>query len=60
MRDRESISNELDRQGDNAYSTHSGELYIGRCIKYLADTLYLIHLEKTSSSYAEIDLDLLE
>lgn len=48
MRSRESVSNELDRQGNNSYSSHAAEYYIGKCIKYLADTLYLIHLEKNT------------
>lgn len=48
MRDRESVSKELDSKGDSYYMGESMALtFIGRCIKYLADTLYLIHLEET-------------
>ena len=48
MRDRELVSKELDSKVEQYYMGESIPLlYIGRCIKYLADTLYLIHLEET-------------
>ena len=47
MRNREQESDDLDNMIHNTFSPMTGQLFIGRCIKYLADTLYLIHKEQT-------------
>ena len=44
---REQESKELDKIACNSYGSHIGQIFVGRCIKYLADTLYLIHKEQT-------------
>ena len=47
MRNREQESDELDKIACSSYGSHIGQIFVGRCIKYLADTLYLIHKEQT-------------
>jgi len=44
---REQESNYLDDIVKSPYTLLTGEIFIGKCIKYLADTLYLIHKEQT-------------
>ena len=46
MRNREQESKELDKIACNSYGSHIGQIFVGRCIKYLADTMYLIHREQ--------------
>ena len=45
---REQESNYLDDIVKSPHTLLTGEIFIGKCIKYLADTLYLIHKEQTS------------